>query len=87
MPSPIDRRGRLVPEQEWEDQKEAERAARLARFTRGMGGRMPAPGSREVIPLDQDEPDWEPPSPRPHDPHTLEALRMGLVAANNWSTE
>ena len=83
MPKPIDRRGRLMPEAEFEEQKEREREDRLRRFTQRAGGLAPTGTNREVIPLDLDEPEWQPPSTRSHDPHTLEAARARLVEAMN----
>lgn len=83
MPASLDRRGHLVDANEYEEQAEAERQARIARFTRAAGGRATS-SRREVIPLDSaDDNEWEPPSARSHDPHTLEASRARLVEAMN----
>lgn len=82
MPRPLMRGGHLMDANDFEEQKDAERQARLARFVSGAS-RLGASsgGSREVQPLDQE--DWEPESTRSHDPHTLEASRARLVEALN----
>ena len=83
MPRSLDRRGHLVDANEFEAQKEAERQARLDRFTAKAGGLGQHQSTRDVVPLDS-EPEWEPPEfVRSHDPHTLEAMRARLVEARN----
>jgi hypothetical protein len=74
-----------VPLQEFEEKQEAERQARIARFAQGAGQMGPPPSAsrRDVTLLDLETPDWEPPDPRSHDPHTLEATRARLVEAYN----
>lgn len=83
MPAPVDRRGHLVDADEWERRAEDEREARIARFTQRAGGTHTGQRSREAIPLDMDTDEWEPPSVRSHDPHTLEASRARLVESLN----
>lgn len=82
MPRPLDRRGHLVAEEEFEEQKEREREARIARFVQRAGPQPTARDPRAVQMLGQEE--WEPPETvRSHDPHTLEATRARLVEAMN----
>lgn len=83
MPRPVDRRGRLIPEHEYDEMKEQERQARIDRFVERAGSTGPSRSSRDVIPLDMQDDDRELPSTRPHDPHTLEASRARLVEALN----
>lgn len=84
MPSPFDRRGRLVSPEEFEEQKEREREERIAKFVTRAGGVAGQPRDPyAVAPLDAPDFDYEPPSPRSHDPHTLEASRARLVEAMN----
>ena len=72
------RRGHLVPEEEWEERREAERRARIDRFA-GRAARMPAP--QPAAPGDlQDDTDFEPVF---HDRHTAADARSRLVEALN----
>lgn len=84
MPSAWDRRGRLVPRDEYEEAKFQESQDRVARFVALAGGSDDAPDRRSVRMLDTEQQEWEPPEVvRSHDPHTLEAARAALAEAMN----
>lgn len=89
MPRPLDQRGHLVPEADYDRLKEAERQARVARFEQRSGSTSSlSQRPRDVMLLDSERvEDWEAPSARSHDPHTLEAMRARLVGALNSRSE
>lgn len=73
----------LVPEEEWERNKEAEREARLARFTRGAGVSTDAPRSREPISTLANYNEDEEFEPVFRDRHAASDSRAALVEALN----
>lgn len=84
MPNAWDRRGRLVPRDEYEEAKYQESQNRVARFVALAGGDDSVPSTRDVRMLDTGEQEWEPPEVvRSHDPHTLESARAALAEAMN----
>lgn len=78
MPRALDRRGHLVPTDEFEAARDRERQARLTRFAAGAGVAAPDPGARRPVRM-LDAEDDEFPDTRSHDPHFLETQRAALV--------